>query len=315
MGLLMKLIHNENVKTFSRIGTWIMVAFLFGTVLMHAIFGYDSYKQSPNWKAELVKQNQEDLKALQDPKVPEEEKANKSERLMINQYRVEKDIAPTGVQFFALDYKMGGESLTVIFILIVAAMSVSSEFSMGTIKLLMIRPVNRMKILLAKYLSVIVTAIFFVLLSIGLYLLMGGIAFGFEGFTTPYLTILKGKVVEVNFISHLFQNVGLSCVQMVMLVTFAFMISTVFRNSSLAIGLSLLGYFMGSIISFQIYAAGYEWMKYSLFINTDLSIYLDDRVSMIEGLTLGTSLTVLVIHFLIFMIASFVTFQKRDIAI
>jgi ABC-2 type transport system permease protein len=292
-----------------------MVAFLFGAVLMHAVFGYDSYKQSSNWKAELVEQNQKDLKTIQDPKVPEQEKAEKSERLMINQYRVEKNIAPTGAQFFALDYKIGGESLTVIFILIIAAMSVSSEFSMGTIKLLMIRPVNRVKILLAKYLSVIVTAIFFVLLSIVLYLVIGGIAFGLEGFTTPYLTILKGKVVEANFMAHLFKTIGLSCVQMIMLVTFAFMISTVFRNSSLAIGLSLLCYFMGSLISYQIYAAGQEWMKYSLFLHTDLSVYLDDRASMIEGMTLGTSITVLVIHFLVFIIASFVTFKKRDIAI
>src|SRR5690606_33542485 len=105
------------------------------------------------------------------------------------------------------------------------------------------------------------------------------------------------------------------CVQMVMLVTFAFMISTVFRNSSLAIGLSMLGYFVGSMISYQIYAAGQEWMKYSLFLNTDLSIYLDERASMMEGMTLEMSITVLIIHFLAFMAVSIVAFQKRDIAI
>ncbi len=54
-----------------------------------------------------------------------------------------------------------------------------------------------------------------------------------------------------------------------MIVTMAFMISTVFRSSSLAIGLSIFIMFAGQIITLLLMR--YSWGKYFLFANTDLT--------------------------------------------
>ena len=73
-----------------------------------------------------------------------------------------------------------------------------------------------------------------------------------------------------------------------MLATMAFMISAVFRNSSLAIGLSIFLMFTGAELT-GLLAMKFEWAKYVLFANTDLMQYFEG-VPMVEGMTLPFSL-------------------------
>jgi ABC-2 type transport system permease protein len=97
---------------------------------------------------------------------------------------------------------------------------------------------------------------------------------------------------------------------MLMIVTLAFMLSTVFRSSSLAIGIALGLLFIGPLLVGLI--AKYAWAKYYLFSNT-LSQYVNDS-PMIEGLTLQFSIGILLVYFLVFNLLSWVIFVKRDVA-
>ena len=54
----------------------------------------------------------------------------------------------------------------------------------------------------------------------------------------------------------------------------AFMISAVFRNSSLAIGLSIFLMMTGGELT-GMFAMKFQWAKYVLFANTDLMQYFD----------------------------------------
>ena len=56
----------------------------------------------------------------------------------------------------------------------------------------------------------------------------------------------------------------------------------------------------------------FEFAKYILFANTDLSQFIGGE-PFIEGLTLPFSISVLVIYTVVFLVISFVTFNKRDI--
>jgi ABC-2 type transport system permease protein len=99
---------------------------------------------------------------------------------------------------------------------------------------------------------------------------------------------------------------------MLMLATMAFMISAAFRNSSLAIGLSLFLLFMGGQVT-RLISMKYEWAKYILFANTDLLQYFEGS-PMVEGMTLGFSVTILIVYFLLFQAVAFYVFKKRDVA-
>jgi len=57
----------------------------------------------------------------------------------------------------------------------------------------------------------------------------------------------------------------------------------------------------------------FSWAKYFLFENTDLTVYLNGTPK-IAGMTLSFSITVLIVHYIIFMAASWLVFTRRDVA-
>jgi ABC-2 type transport system permease protein len=123
----------------------------------------------------------------------------------------------------------------------------------------------------------------------------------------PFFTIVD----QVSIISHVINTYGYKCVDLIMIVTMAFMLSTVFRSSSLAIGISLGLLFVGSGIVDLI--SRYSWSKYYLFSNTDLTQYLNNK-PVVEGMTLQFSIVVLLVYFIVFNLLSWSIFKKRDVA-
>ncbi|MDQ0245018.1 ABC-2 type transport system permease protein [Bacillus fengqiuensis] len=189
-----------------------------------------------------------------------------------------------------------------VFAVIIAGDIVASEFSWGTIKLLLIRPATRAKILFSKYIAVLFftwTIMFVLFLSS---LLFGLIFFGMgEGGLFMF-----GKVTSMYCLQF---------IEILMMVTFAFMISTVFRSSSLAIGLSIFLTFMGKPVVDILYHFDFEWGKYVLFANTDLSPYFSSGDPMFPGMSLGFSILILLVYFTLFQALSWFVFMKRDVSV
>lgn len=57
----------------------------------------------------------------------------------------------------------------------------------------------------------------------------------------------------------------------------------------------------------------FEWVKYILFANTDLTQYFDGS-PLVSDMTLGFSIVVLAVYFIVFHVLAFGAFTKRDIA-
>ncbi|WP_051541307.1 hypothetical protein [Caldalkalibacillus mannanilyticus] len=100
---------------------------------------------------------------------------------------------------------------------------------------------------------------------------------------------------------------------MIMMVTFAFMLSIVFRSTTLAVSLSYVAIFIGKNMT-DFLLTKYSWAKYILFAHFDLTQYVD-RIPVAEGMTLQFSLMMLFIYFLLFNVISYLAFAKRDIAV
>jgi ABC-2 type transport system permease protein len=140
----------------------------------------------------------------------------------------------------------------------------------------------------------------------------GALLFGLPDKTPTYLNYYNGVVSEQNMIVHLVLYYGMSSINMIMLATMAFMISSVFRNSSLAIGISLFLLFTGGQLT-QLLALKFSWAKYILFANTNLMQYYEGT-PMVQGMTLTFSISILLIYFLAFQFFAFYVFNKRDVA-
>ncbi|TLS35085.1 ABC transporter permease [Pseudalkalibacillus caeni] len=313
---MLKLIQNENMKIYYRIGTWVMVILLLIAVIGMGIFVKTTSDENDNWQVAV----QTDIKRLQAQKektesfkfMNEEVLKSYDRQIEIKEYRLANNIPPLPADSFwgFINESSNLTSFVTLFTIVIAAGMVASEFSWGTIKLLLIRPVSRSKILLSKYLSTLLFA--FSLLAV-LFLssaLTGGLLFGFDSVSQPHLTYTDGAVKEVGMLQNMIGIYGLNSVDLVILSTFAFMMSSVFRSSSLAIGLSIFLMFIGPQISNLL--RNYEWSKYILFANTNLRQYIDG-IPFMEGMTMTFSISVLIGYFVIFVSLSWLAFTKRDV--
>lgn len=243
------------------------------------------------------------------------------EKIVQNSMYLEKDLKPTGYgawQFVADNANV--LAVVAMLSIIVAAGIVAQEFRWGTIKLLLIRPISRTKIILSKYIGVLIFTFVTLLFVLILSWLIGALLFGIEGANPQMLLFdmtnidnvdMTGKLVSTY--SQVIGGFGYGLVDLVMMTTFAFMISAIFRNSSLAIGVALFLYLVGGSITGVLAVLDIPLTKYILFINSDLKQYADGNV-WIEGMTLGFSVTVLAVYYLIFIALSWIFFVKRDVA-
>lgn len=193
--------------------------------------------------------------------------------------------------------------LVFIFAVVIAADSVAGEFTWGTIKLLLIRPVSRSKVLLSKYVAVLLFLLGLLALLFVSSLIVGALLFGMAQSSPIPLTM-----------SGILRDYGFRLVGLVINVTFAFMISTVFRSSALAISLAFVIMFASTSVMSALIALKKVWAKYILFANTDLSMYFDGREPPFPGMTLGFSVAILIAYYVVFLALAWTIFSKRDVA-
>ncbi|PYI56400.1 ABC transporter permease [Paenibacillus flagellatus] len=214
----------------------------------------------------------------------------------------------SGIGAFA--YMSNAASMTFlvfIFSVVIAADIVAGEFTWGTIKLLLIRPVSRSKVLLSKYIAVLL----FLLAMLAL-LFLSSLAVGFIVFGASGEAPVAGEAAVT--LGDLFRDYGYRLVELVMNVTFAFMISTVFRSSALAISLAFVIMFASGTVMAILIGMKYAWAKYILFANTDLAVYANGGVPPLEGMSLGFSIAVLLAYYVVFVALAWFIFRKRDVA-
>ena len=203
----------------------------------------------------------------------------------------------------------------IVIIVMIAGTIVSEEFNKGTVKLLLIKPYSRAKILLSKYITILIMTVFAIVIILLMELIVGGIVFGFDSLSVP--------VLEYNFntsqleIINIFTYVGIEILtqlpMIILLATLAFALSTIFTNSALAITISLLGFMSPSIINALVIQYKVGFMKYFVTMNWDLSGYLFGTLPSMEGMTMGFSIVMCFIYLFAMLIPTFIIFKKKNI--
>ncbi|MDP5274528.1 ABC transporter permease [Chengkuizengella axinellae] len=194
-------------------------------------------------------------------------------------------------------------SIIAIYAIVTASSIVASEFSSGTIKMLLIRPVSRTKILMSKYISVLLYISFLLILNLLTSFIIGFIFFGSASASND---ITLGTVL---------QNYGFTSIELLMTATFAFMISSLFRSSVLSIILSFIIHFFSSTVVLVLSQFNYTYGKFFLYSNTDLRQYFYGNQTNFEGMTLTFSIFILIVYFVLFHFVSLYAFKKRDVVV
>jgi len=311
------LIQNENMKIYRRPRTWAMIGILIAAIgLMVGLMKYYEPKASTtDWKQELAQTN----KHLQDElaKLPADahpnEKSWYERSIKKNNYYLEHNINPNENTLWSIVQSSTNLIMLVtILTVIVAADMIAAEYSSGTMKLLLIRPASRAKILLSKYVSTFIFAIAMLVLLFSVTFLLGGLFEGFGGFDQQNVFFGNdGEIHQSSMVLDVLQKYGWAVVELVLYVTFAFMISAAFRSSSMAIAFSLMLMLVGNTIV-GIFR-NYDWIKYTLFANIHLSQYVEGGTPPRPDMTLMFSVIVLVCYFAVFNLVSWLLFTKRDV--
>lgn len=207
------------------------------------------------------------------------------------------------------------ELFIIITVVLIAGAIVSEEFNKGTIKLLLVRPYSRAKILFAKYVVVLLTVVFIMVAILIMQLIIGGVFFGFDSLSIPAVEYNHNTntLVEINVILNTILT-GLAKLPIYILIgTLAFALSTLFTNTAVAITVSLLGYMASSMVNQFAYYYNLEWLKYFVTPNWDFTQFLNGKLPLMEGLNIPFSIVICIIYFAIMMIPTFIVFKKKNI--
>ncbi len=206
-----------------------------------------------------------------------------------------------------------------LFIMIIVAAGagsiVSTEFDKGTIKLLLVRPYSRNKILLSKYIVSMFMIIFAILSAFIMQLIIGGIFFGFSSLNIPVViyNFVQNKVMHINLFKYIFDNVLAVLPEFILLATLAFAISTITNVSTLGVGSPIVGVGAADIINLIAINRNIIPLKYFVTLNWNFTNYLYGGVNSFPTLSIPFSILICTIYFLIMIITAFIIFNKRNI--
>lgn len=196
--------------------------------------------------------------------------------------------------------------------IVIAGGIVSSEFSQGTVKFLLINPVKRWKILMSKYFTVITVGYIMLCILFVVMIPITGLMHGFDGFSVPYMYVSGGEVKEMPTLLYAAEQYLMKSVEMVVMSTLAFAISSLVRSTALAIGVSVFTMCIGSTVTHLLGQLGQDWAKFLVFANTDLAS-ISKGYSIFAQHSLTFAVGVLIAHMVVFLLTAWDGFTKRSV--
>lgn len=238
------------------------------------------------------------------------------------EYFIENDInpiTPSAARFTVEFIERGIVMFIPLMIVILTSDLISGEFSNHTIKVLLTRAVPRWKILLSKYMALLMMTTIVVLLIALISTLVPYYFFGVWGFGEPVatgFTLTNGSlnskaVVVVNRIEYMLLIYSLAWFVSLAIASIAFMVSVLVKSTGSAIGIIMSSIIGGQFLQF--FLSDWKIIKYFYVSNLNLTKYLTGSYQQIEGMSMKFSIAVLTVWSLVSLIISFFVFSRKDI--
>lgn len=324
---MLPLIKNETIKMIRKKRFYVVLLVLIALV---PLFAYAQLRESESkrekfgtdWRREVQQAITDNQNSLGSDRVPEEWK--KYRKIYISQlkYYLEHDVNPAqpGGVSFTREFLNNAATLFIpLLIMGIGSDIVSSERTVGTVKMLLTRPIRRWKVLLSKLITLLMFVSLTIVSTVIICYFISGLFFGYGGFNMPVFTgfQLNGSEVDMSTVhsvpqwKYLFMQTGLIWFVGIIVAILAFMVSVLMRSTAASIVVMMAALIAGSILSNM--ASAWTSAKYLFMVNLGLTNYLAGTPAPIEGMTLGFSLAVLSIWGACSLVVSFLVFTKQDI--
>lgn len=334
---MIRLIENEVIKMLSKKKLILISVILLVLVSLFCYGENASYKhtimrfsgtpgqtQNYNWKS-MVNQQILYLKNIVNSQYIKEDRKN-SINIQIEQlqYYINHNInpiTPTSAKF-TIDFMDQAIYLFLpLLIIILAGDVVSGEFSSKTIKVLLTRSVPRWKILLSKYIGVLILSCIVVVESALMCVIISSFVFHSGGWNEPMATGFKviGDKLDFSNVIRIYQwqyailVYSLGWFVSINIATLSFMVSVIVRNTVTSVGIMLATLIGGGFL--QIFLQDWPMIKYLFAVNLDLTQYLTASYQPVSGMSLSFSTLVLCLWSIVALVISFIVFQKQDVLV
>ncbi|GHH96788.1 ABC transporter permease [Neobacillus kokaensis] len=323
-----KLVQNEMLKLIAK-KRLVVIALIIGVLVI--LFTYAQYKQvqtqreklgTSDWRTILQQQIVDTTNRLSSSRISDEWKKQLQISLQQQQYYLDHDINPAepGAPTFMRIFLENSIDLFIpLMVMVIASDLVSSEHSLGTVKLLLTRPVNRWKVLLSKYITLCLAISLIIAITGFLSYAISGVVFGYKGFGAPILTgfhvtdegLNTSDVKLLSLWKFLLMDLGLVWFVAIVVGTLSFMLSVLIRSTAAGMGVMLAALISGAILSNMV--SSWESAKYFFMVNLRLTDYMKGNAPPIEGMNLSFSMSVLLVWWAAALLVSFMVFTKKDV--
>jgi ABC-2 type transport system permease protein len=192
--------------------------------------------------------------------------------------------------------------ITVFLAIGLAGSILANEYQTGTVKLLLIRPRTRSMVLFAKWLTVQLYGIYLLISTFIFSWIIGGMVYGFgSGFGLMFQKVLLAY--------------GITFLELMLISTFTYAGSAVFKNSAFSIGLGMAALLGGKLVTEVSELLELSFGKILLFANTQWDQYLFGNTPILPGMSPGFSVIILIMHFIFFYGVAWFFFAKRDVTV
>ena len=211
--------------------------------------------------------------------------------------------------------------------------AVSGEYNPGTLKFLLIQPVTRTKVLLSKFLVMVLSSVTLIIGAQSLFFIILGIIKGFGKFNRPIIVgqefervissgyemyqRIEGSGRFIPLWNYLIRMLVLEIVLIITITAFIFVVSTISKSSVVANTLCI-SILLGSSIIYGL-SSKYRKISHLIFLNFgNVDGIVSGSIIGDTGRTSFTPLTVIIvctITTIIFVITALSVFKKRDILI
>jgi ABC-2 type transport system permease protein len=319
------LVENEVLKLWKRrrfrLVLLILVA-LIGIIVFAQVEGRRRYGSRKDWRIDTQEQVARMRNWLRRGQLPATQRRWIQFEIERLQYHLDRNINPeeTSGPLFTRGFANAASYLLLHLLAIVfAADIVSSEFSQGTVKLLLTRPVGRSRVLASKLAALLLAVGLTVLLGGIVAYVFGGFAYGYRGWGAPVLTgfRLSGEVFDTAAVRAvpLWQDTilvfGLAWFATATVGVIGFMTSVLLRSTAASMGTMFAALILGTILPRL--ASSWEFQKYLFVTNLPLPDYYTGTPPPILGMTVPFSVVVLAMWAAAALCVSFVVFARRDV--
>lgn len=244
------------------------------------------------------------------------EKCETEEKYKVAEYKLEnkkvndrRNMLITGlVNIFTYE-----DTVILLGLLIICGGIITDEFSKGTIKQLLVKPFSRNKILLSKMIASLIAFALFMLFYYSINFLSYLIQF--NDFKALFDTVVDynfntHQVFEMNLLGYCVINFLAVLPKYLILFGFVIFMGVLTTNTVGAIASGFGLYFFADFIGFYISDKMAALLPMYCW---DFSSYLFGGIGVNPYSTLGKSIVVCLVTFVVFVVAAFVIFKKKDI--